>query len=258
MRAPGLGSFSPPAVSRRGFLVVGSVATAAVALGVERAAVAHATTSAQVDLDFESGSLGPPITSYRGATLAPAYAHTGNYGCRLAPTSANSNIACLVVDRSGFALSKPYATYTMFYRLGTLPKATDTYMNLFEIGNTSTASTKSQFTMFFRNNRLVCDFAYGEVMDVAAVPPVGQWHMIQAIVYYGGTTYTAHVSYDGGAPKTLTSANDKTAQSVKVLWIHYPGVAVDYVVDVDDIEMATSDTMPGFLGTQPARTPMPG
>jgi hypothetical protein len=235
-------------MSRRGFLVVGGVVTAAVATGFGRAVAAHATTTAQVNLNFESGSLGPPITTYRGATLASAYAHTGNFGCRLAPTNTNSNVACLVLDRSGFALYKPYATYTMFFRLSTLPKATDTYMNLFEIGNTSTASTKSQFTVFFRDNRLVADFAYGETMDIAAVPSVGQWHLVQAIVYYGSTTYTAHVSYDGDAARTLTSANDKTAQSVRALWIHYPSVPVDYVVDVDDIQMSTSDTMPGFLG----------
>jgi hypothetical protein len=247
MRASDSGISSRHMVSRRGFLVVGGIATATVATGLGSAPRAHAATSAQVSLDFETGSFGPPITSHRGATVASAYAHTGNYGCRLAPTSANSNIACLVVDRSGFALDKPYATYTMCYRLGTLPKATDTYMNLFEIGNTSTASIKSQFTVFFRDNRLMCDFAYGETMDIAAVPAIGQWHMIQAIVYYGGTTYTAHVSYDGATPKTLTSASDKTAQSVRVLWIHYPGVAVDYITDVDDIQMATSDTMPTFL-----------
>jgi hypothetical protein len=244
--------FGPPGVSRRGFLVAGGVVTAVVATGFQRAAAAHAATSTQVNLNFESGWLGPPITSYRGATVGSAYAHTGTYGCRLAPTSANSNLAYLMIDRSGFALYKPYATYTMYFRLGTLPKATDTYMNLFEIGNTSTASTKSQFTVFFRDNRLACDFAYGETMDIAAVPSVGQWHVIQVIVYYGSTTYTAHVSYDGGAPRTLTSANNKTAETVKVLWIHYPGVAVDYVVDVDDIQMATSDTLPTFLGPAPA------
>jgi hypothetical protein len=251
MQTANTGFSGPPGVSRRGFLVAGGVVTAVVATGFQRAAAAHAATSTQVNLNFESGWLGPPITSYRGATVASAYAHTGTYGCRLAPTSANSNLAFLMIDRSGFALYKPYVTYTMYFRLGTLPKATDTYMNLFEIGNTCTASTKSQFTVFFRNNRLACDFAYGETMDIAAVPSVGQWHVIQAIVYYGSTTYTAHVSYDGGAAKTLTSASNKTAATVKVLWIHYPGVAVDYVVDVDDIQMATSDTMPTFLGPVP-------
>ena len=63
---------------------------------------------------------------------------------------------------------------------------------------------QSQFTVFFRNNRLACDFAYGETMDIAAIPSVGQWHVIQAIVYYGSTTYTSHVSYDGGAAKMLS------------------------------------------------------
>jgi hypothetical protein len=260
MQPPTSGSALPAALSRRGFLVVGGVLTTAVACsgpgkttapsrGASPTGVARTQAAiAAVDLDFENASLGPPITFYRGATLASAYAHTGSFGCRLAPTSANGNIACLVVDRSGFALYKPYASYTMFFRFETLPKAADTYMNLFEIGSTSTATAKSQFTVFFRNNRLTCDFASSETMDIAAMPSIGQWHLIQAIVHYGATTYTAHVKYDGGPARTLTSANDKTAQSVKVLWVHYPSVPVDHIVDVDDIRLATSDTLPGFLG----------
>lgn len=248
VHTPGDTPSLPHGLGRRRFLVLGGLTTVAVTVGFGRAGSALATTS-QVNLNFENGSLGAPITTRTGASLASAYAHTGSYGCRLDPTTTSNSVACLIVDRSGFALNKPYATYTMFFRLVTLPKPTDAYMNLFEIGNTSTAATKSQFTVFFRNNRLVCDLDYGESMDIAAMPSVGDWHMIQAIVHYGSTTYTAQVSYDGGAPTTLTSANNKTPQNVKVLWIHYPSTAVDYTMDIDDIQMATSDTMPDFLGT---------
>jgi hypothetical protein len=139
----------------------------------------------------------------------------------------------------------------MYFRLVTLPKPTDNYMNLFEIGNTSTATTKSQFTVFFRNNRLVCDFGWKETMDIGPVPTDGGWHLIQAVVHFGSTTYTAQVSYDGSAARTLTSANDKTPESVRILWIHYPGKAVDYTMDVDDVQMSTADTLPDFF-IQPA------
>jgi hypothetical protein len=238
---------SPPGVlSRRNLLVLGGLTTAAVATGSWSPPAADAST-AQVDLDFESGSLGPPITTHKGARVGPAYAHTGRYGCRLDPTTTSGHLACLMVEHTGFALNKPYATYSMYFRLVTLPNRTDQYMNLFEIGNTSTAQHKSQFTVFFRNNRLVCDFAYGETMDIGPVPPAGGWHLIQAVVFYGATTYNARVSYDGGATKTLTSANNKTAEDVRVLWIHYPGTPVDYTMDVDDILMSTFSTRPGFL-----------
>jgi hypothetical protein len=238
--------FRKRVLSRRKFFVLGGLTTAAVATGSWSLPTAFAST-AQVSLDFENGSLGAPITTHKGARLGSAFAHTGNYGCRLHPTTATNNFACLMIDRSGFALNKPYATYSMYFRLVTLPKPTDNYMNLFEIGNTSAASTKSQFTVFFRNNRLVCDFNYRETMDIGPVPTDGAWHLIQAIVYFGATTYNAQVSYDGAAAKTLTSANDKTAESVRILWIHYPSAAVDYTMDVDDILMSTSDALPSFF-----------
>jgi hypothetical protein len=232
--------------------MLSGLTTAAVVTGSWSAAAV--ATTAQLSLDFEDGSLGAPITTHRGAALSPAYAHSGNLGCRLDPTTTTSHVACINVDRKGFALNRPYATYSMYFRLVTLPNAADTYMNLFEIGNTSTAATKSQFTVFFRKNRLMCDLAYKETMDIGAVPTDGDWHLIQAIVYFGGTTYTAKVSYDGAAAKTLTSANNKTPESVRILWIHYPGAAVDYTMDVDDVQMSTSLTPPSFF-TPPVGTP---
>lgn len=257
MIEPRRGLTWPQELSRRNFLVLGGLTTAAAATGLVRAPAALAATTAQVNLDFENGSLGPPITKHVGATLGPAFAHTGSYGCRLEPTTATNNVACITIDRSGFALNKPYATYTMFFRLVTLPNSADTYMNLFEIGNTSTATHKSQFTVFFRNNRLICDFALAETLDLAPMPSVDSWHSIQAIVNFGATAYTAQVSYDGGIPKTLTSANNKTVENVRALWIHYAGATVDYTMDVDDIQMATSDTRPDFLGPAPAPSPPP-
>jgi hypothetical protein len=233
-------------LSRRRLFLLGGLTTAAVATGSWNLPTAFAST-AQVDLDFENGSLGAPITTHKGARVGSAFAHTGNYGCRLHPSTATGNVACLMVDRSGFALNKPYATFSMYFRLVTLPKPTDNYMNLFEIGNTSSASTKSQFTVFFRNNRLVCDLNYRETMDIGPVPTDGGWHLIQAIVFFGATTYNAQVSYDGAAATTLTSANNKTVESVRILWIHYPHAVVDYTMDVDDVLMSTSDTAPSFF-----------
>jgi hypothetical protein len=238
--------FRKRVLSRRKFFWLGGLTTAALATGSWNLPAASAS-AAQVSLDFENDSLGAPITTHKGAKLGSAFAHTGNYGCRLHPSTATNNFACLMVDRSGFALNKPYATYSMYFRLVTLPKATDKYMNLFEIGNTSAADTKSQFTVFFRNNRLVCDFNYRETMDIGPVPTDGGWHLIQAIVYFGSTTYNAQVSFDGAAATTLTSANNKTAESVRILWIHYPRAVVDYTMDVDDILMSTSDTPPAFF-----------
>ena len=145
----------------------------------------------------------------------------------------------------------------MWFRLVTLPKATDTYMNLFEIGNSVVTTPKSQFTVFFRNNRLTCDFDYNETMDIGPVPVDGGWHQLQVIVFYGATSYIAEVSYDGGFAQTLTSANNKTPATVKQLFIHYPGTAVDYTMDVDDILMSTAATQPDFIGGGSPQPPPP-
>ena len=232
-------------LSRRSILGLAGCAAFAVAVDLGSAPARAATP--ELNLDFENGSLGAPITGRAGAALSGDYAHTGNLGCRLAPSTTSTGVAYLTVDRSGFALYQPYATFLIFFRLVTPPNTADTYMNLFEIGNTSTAGTKSQFTVFFRNGDLMCDFNWNEVMRIDATPAPGDWHMIQAVVNYGSSTYTAKVSLDGAPAQTLTSANNKTPQTVKALWVHYPGVAVDYTMDVDDIRMVTSSSEPDFL-----------
>ena len=200
----------------------------------------------ELSLDFERGSLGAPLTGSAGASVRGDYAHTGQFGCRLNPATGGGD-AYLTVDRRGFALGQPYATFIMFFRLITAPAAGDAYMNLFEIGNTGTIAPKSQFTVFFRNGELMCDFNYSESMTIGPVPSLGEWHMIQAVVNYGSSTYTAQVSLDGAPTQTLTSADDKKPQKVRALWLHYSSASVDYVMDVDDIRMVTSTSQPGFL-----------
>lgn len=234
-------------MSRRHLLGVGGIGAVVATTGLTPAPVASADTGAQVDLNFEDYSLGAPISSHAGARLGSAYAYSGSVGCRLDPTTTTDELAYLELNRSGFMLGKRYATYSMLFRMVTAPQSDDTYMNLFEIGTTSTAQAKSQFTVYFRNNRLVCDFNYTERLDIGPMPALGVWHLIQAVVDFGSTAYTAQVAYDGGATKTLTSANDKTPETVRALWVHYPSAPVDYTMDVDDIKMSTSDTRPAFF-----------
>lgn len=104
-------------LSRRSILGLGGFAAFAVTadLGSARA---WATTP-ELSLDFENGSLGAPITGRAGASLSGNYAHTGTLGCRLDPSTTSTGAAYLTVDRSGFALYQPYATFLMFFRLVT-------------------------------------------------------------------------------------------------------------------------------------------
>jgi hypothetical protein len=240
-------------VSRRNFLLLGGLSTTA--LVTDGWAPVSAQTAAQVALNFEGGVFGYPITGHKGASIASEYACSGSFGCRLDPTT-NGGLASITVDSAGFTLGMPWAVFSMWFRLLSTPAASDSYMNLLEIGNTSTLSGKSQFTVFFQNNRLVCDLAAGERMDLAPAPTDGAWHQIQAVIYVGGTTYSAQVSYDGAAAKTLTSANNKQAASIKVLWVHYPKTVVDYSMDLDDVLMSTSVTEPEFFFPPPPPAPV--
>lgn len=240
----------PP--SRRGVLLFGAATALSGVTGCSGRAVGappkrSAVEPQQIHVDFESGSLGRPITHHVGAAVSPAFAETGKNGCRLEPLPAKGDLAALVFEQSGFAADKPWATVSISFRLVTLPKSSDTYMNLFEIGNTATRFPKSQFTVYFKHDRLVCDFNTSETMNLSAMPIVGAWHRIDAVVGYGAKMYTADVRFDGGATKKLTSKDNKSVEKVKSLWIHYPTVPVDYTMDIDDIRMMTTSARPQFL-----------
>ncbi|GAB3560765.1 hypothetical protein GCM10027344_14090 [Spelaeicoccus albus] len=201
----------------------------------------------EIHVDFEDGVIGKVFSGHIGAKTSPAYAQTGGYGCRLEPMRKNNNRAALVIDDKRFARNLPWASFTLSFRLVTLPRSSDKYMNLFEIGNTASKSPKSQFTVYFKYGKLVCDFNFSESVEIAAMPDVGIWHTISAVVGYRAPRYQASIRFDNHAPKKLVSKANKRAESVRALWIHYPTVPVDYTMDVDDIRMATSDSQPSFL-----------
>jgi len=200
-----------------------------------------------VNLNFASGSLGWPFTYHVGASVSTEYAENGERGCRLQPRASTGDLAALVVSDTGFLAGKPWVTMSLRFRLVTLPKASDTYMNLFEIGNTTKKAPKSQFTVYFKHDAIFCDFNFNETVRLAPVPTVSTWHTIDAIVGYGETTYHAEIRLDEASPVELTSKNDKSIESVKSLWIHYPTVPVDYTMDIDRLRMFTSSTRPSFL-----------
>lgn len=79
------------------------------------------------------------------------------------------------------------------------------------------------------------------------MPTIGEWHMVQAVVNYGSSTYTARISLDGGPTQTHVSANNKTPRTVRTLWPRHAGAAVDHIVAVDDGAMMTVGSDPGFL-----------
>lgn len=195
-------------------------------------------------VNFDTQSYGI-FNVHSGAVLDAVYAHDGAYGCRLTP-DPGSGITSLT-SSSNFPKGKSWVSFSMWFRLVTLPSAADTYMNLFELGNSVPAAPKSQFTVFFDNNALIADFNAGENMTITPSLTDTSWHRIEARVYFGATTYKAYIRFDGGTEMTHTSANDKTPATAEVLWIHYPSTAVDYTMDVDSVLLTTADSDPGWL-----------
>ncbi len=182
---------------------------------------------------------------HSGTTLNAAYAHDGAYGCRLTP-DPGTGITSLTSSGS-FPGGKRWVSFSMWFRLVTLPGSSQAYMNLFELGNSVPVAPKSQFTVFFKNNALIADFNAGEELTITGPLTDTNWHRIEARVDFGSTTYTAYMRLDGGATLVHTSANNKTSATAEVLWIHYPNVAVDYTMDVDSVLLTTADSDPGWL-----------
>lgn len=235
-------------VSRR-TLLLGSVLGLAACSGRDNSGHRTATSTpepTQVHLDFENGRLGPPITQHVGAKISQDFARTGRYGCRLEPLKRNDDHASLVISKRGFGQGRPWADITLNFRLVTSPKASDKYMNLFEIGTTATKFPKSQFTVFFKHGKLMFDFNSSESVELSDLPAIGTWHTVRAVVGFGDTTYRARVQFDDDPVKKLASKDDKSAETVKALWIHYPTVPVDYTMDIDDLKMGTFEEQPAF------------
>lgn len=205
--------------------------------------LAEPTSIAANVIDFEDQGY-KIFNSVQGAVLSSAYAHSGAYGCRLTP-DPSTGVASLTSSAS-FPGGHPWASISLWFRLATLPAYSDTYMNLFEIGNAVPTAPKSQFTVFFKNNVLTCDFNNTETQAIATVTDTG-WHRFEARITFGATTYSGQMRLDGGITQTLTSQNNKTVSTAEALWVHYPTVAVDYTLDVDDILLTTADADPGWL-----------
>ncbi len=203
------------------------------------------TSIADYVMNFEDQGYGI-LNIHSGATIDAAYAYSGTYGCRLVP-DISTGIASLTSSGGNFPGGKAWVSFSMRFRLVTQPSPSDTYMNLFELGNSVPAAPKSQFTVYFDNNALIADFNAGEVATVAGSLTDANWHKIEARVYFGATTYTAYIRFDGGTVLVHNSANNKTVATAEVLWIHYPNVAVDYTMDVDDVLLTTSNSDPGWL-----------
>lgn len=224
----------------------GGVLTPVSVVAGKIAAAAPSAVAPALSADFNSGVIPSWLNVHPGnISIIPAAAYEGANGARL--VRDGSGLASLTSSGGSFPSGHTWASFTMRFKLLTLPDLSDSYMNLYEIGNALTAAPKSQHTVYFNAQKLWLDFDASEKIDLGLQPAVGDWHRVEARVYFGGTAYTAIVRLDGGNPITFTSPANKTPTTADVLWIHYPTTAVDYDMDVDLIGLTTADSDPGWL-----------
>ncbi|HEU0266791.1 MAG TPA: hypothetical protein VFQ70_04135, partial [Candidatus Saccharimonadaceae bacterium] len=199
---------------------------------------------------FEAGNTSE-WSFVQGATVDHPYAYRGLYGCRLAPDSANSNYSSLTWGTSVVPQGHAWATINFRFRYVQKTSPTKTYTSVFEIGNTATQAPKGQFTVYTSGQALVMDFNAADVVTIDPNPTVGVWHLIEARVFFGGSTYVAYVRYDGRLLPVKVSQNTQATVSVSSLWVGYPSTATDQTIDVDDIRLWVGDSDGGFFDAQP-------
>lgn len=244
---PGATGSATLALSASAGATAPGVGAATLTLSATGTATPHVPVTPQLDVSFDDGTTGG-FGVVQGATVGSSYAHDGANGCRLAP-AAGTSYATLTysgLDGDGYT----WAVFRGWFRVVTKTSDSNTFTDLIEIGNELTVAPKGQFTVYTNSGDLGIDF---NTTDFAVIDPAyatGEWHFLEARVFFGGTTFVAHVRYDG-VEYLHTSSNEQTATALKVLWIQYPSTVTDQTVDWDGIKFWGGNFDPGYLDDAP-------
>jgi hypothetical protein len=200
-------------------------------------------------VDFAGGVLpSGQFTVSEGVTVEAGSADpdgTSGFGANLTPDPSTGYVSLTKADLVA-PYGKAWASIKVRFRCTSLPPTTNTYDNLFEIGNELTVAPKGQFTVYWNNRVLYADFNTEDAVNLGLVADTG-WHTLEARVFFGSTTYTASVRIDGGTPINMTSAANKTASVVGALWMGYPETVGDYSRDIARLALSVADDDPGWL-----------
>jgi hypothetical protein len=206
--------------------------------------VAVPTQTPNLSVDFEDGTTGA-FTTVQGATVGSSYAYTGTNGCQLAPASG-TNYATLTYNAA--PAGHAWGRFKANFRIVTITNPSNTYTNVFEIGNSLVVAPKNQFTVYVNGTDLFMDFR--TTLDETMLDnniAVGVWHSIDARVNFGVNPYIAHITYDGVALPDLVSSVVCTPATVSSLWMGYPSNATDQTIDWDNVEFYVGDSDPGLV-----------
>lgn len=199
-----------------------------------------------LNVDFENGTTGN-FSTVQGATVGSAYAFSGTNGCRLAP-AAGTSYATLSYNNT--PTGHTWARFKANFRIVTITAPTNTYTNVFEIGNHLTVAPKSQHTWYINGKNLMMDFR--TTTDATLIDDniaVGVWHSVDVSVNFGVNPYLAHITYDGVQLPDLVSGAACTPSTVGDLWMGYPSTATDQTIDWDNVELYVADSDPTLIGT---------
>jgi hypothetical protein len=222
----------------------GLSAALALALGLSVFAGSTAHAASNLSADAESGDLtGWSTSSNAGATTGAA--RNGTYGYNVAAAAAN---AYLNWDTTALDQDKEYASISAFVRVNSA--GTGESVDLITLRHNQSAN---HFDVFVKDDHsagvgtLCWDLLGASDWGCWATPyTFGTWVLIQAKVFFGGTTYTADVRINGAAQTQIDTVG-QTATTARGFWLG-AATAKTHDQDYDDVLLVLGDTDPGWVG----------
>lgn len=201
---------------------------------------AHAA-SASLTADAETGDLSVWGTTASASATALSRYH-GAYGYHLsaATTASYLNWTSTQVEQN-----HEWASVSMWVKVDSKaasPQTTD----LISIKNNNGVN---HFDLFWNGaNKFQWDLLSTDTDQVATANSFNTWHLVEARVYFGASTYTAQVAIDGVDQGTISSVS-QVPTYVKTAWIGTSTTTKTYEFDADDIKLDVSETDPGYNGS---------
>jgi len=228
---------------RKTFLIVSVIAIIMVmtfTFAARRGGAAAASTS--LTGDAESGDLSAWAASSNTSVLTTAAYH-GSYGYQL---DAALSAVYLNWNSTQVEQNHPWASVSMWFKVNSHGATNST-----DLISLKTVTGVNNFDFFLLpNDHLQWDLLSTDNAQTSYALNLNTWHLVEARVYYGGTTHTAQVQIDGVDQGSITST-EQTATDVKSLWIGSSLTTNTYSTDVDDVQLQVGDSDLGYNGNSP-------
>jgi hypothetical protein len=194
--------------------------------------------SASLSNDFESGSLSG-FGNTANATVDTGSARNGTYGLGIDNTAAAGYVQWTPTD---VEQNHEYASLAFFFRVNS--QGVSESVDLASLKHNAAAN---HFDVFLESDGTTLSWDLLGATDFDSVTvTANQWHLVQAEVFFGATTYTADVTVDGVYQGQIDSVG-QTVTSARSLWLGN-ATAKTNSKDYDDVQLQVSESAIGLLG----------